>query len=66
MDNHDKETLNLYAERSYDNSQLRKALKSARLMLYAWKAARKNMGLDDDHGELNDTIAEIDAVLASH
>src|SRR5258708_7826055 len=41
-----------------------KALRGARLMLYAWRGARKNMGLADDHGELNQTISEIETALS--
>lgn len=45
--------------------RLAKAARGARLMLYAWKGARKNMGLADDHTELNNIIAELEAALAS-
>lgn len=40
------------------------ALKSNRLLMYAWKGARANMGLPDDHGELNQTIAAMEAAIA--
>ena len=40
------------------------AAKSTRLMLYAWKAARANFGLADDHGELNASITELEAAIA--
>ena len=43
---------------------LRAALQDGRLMFHAWKAARANMGLPDDHGELNASLAVIDACLA--
>jgi hypothetical protein len=46
------------------NERLLAALKSCRLMLYAWKGARKNMGLPDDHGELNDTIQDLESVIS--
>lgn len=39
------------------------ALKSARLMLYAWKAARKNMNLPDDHEELNAVMVEVETAI---
>jgi hypothetical protein len=39
-------------------------LKSARLMLYAFRGARKNMGLPDNHTELNSSIASIEAAIA--
>ena len=41
------------------------ALKRNRLMLYAWKAARKNMGLPDNHSELNEAIAAAEAAIAA-
>lgn len=44
-------------------AELRSVLRSARLMLYAWKAARQNMGMQDNHNELNNTITEIERVL---
>lgn len=37
-------------------------LRSTRLMLYAWKAARQSFGLPDNHRELTDTITEIEAL----
>jgi hypothetical protein len=40
------------------------ALKDNRLMLYAWKGARQKIGLPDDHGELNETIARMEATIA--
>ena len=40
-----------------------KLLRSARLMLYAWRGARKNFGLKDNHIELNSFIAEIETYL---
>ena len=40
------------------------ALKDGRLMFYAWKAVRTNMGLLDNHSELNDSLARIDAAIA--
>lgn len=43
--------------------RLLRELKSARLMLYAFKAARNNMGLPDNHSELNETIASIEAAI---
>lgn len=39
------------------------ALRNNRLMLYAWKGARAKMGLPDDHGELNASIAEVEAAI---
>lgn len=40
------------------------AAKSQRIMLYAWKAARSNFGLSDDHGELARAIAETEAAIS--
>ena len=40
------------------------ALRSNRLMLHAWRAARINMGLKDDHAELLDCIRQSEAILA--
>lgn len=45
-----------------DGGRVAAVLRSARLMLYAWKAARRNFGLADDHRELNDTIADIESL----
>jgi hypothetical protein len=33
-------------------------------MLYAFKAARENFGLPDNHRELNEAIAETDAAIS--
>jgi hypothetical protein len=44
--------------------QALKAMRGARLMLYAWKGARQDRGLPDNHTELNNTIAELEAAIA--
>ena len=44
---------------------LLEALRSTRLMLYAFKGARRNMGLQDNHQELNDSIAQIETAIAA-
>ena len=46
------------------NAELVAALKSARLMLYAWKAVRHVSGVPDNHAELNGAIAEAETALA--
>lgn len=53
-----------------DNARLRAkcdeliaALKSCRLLLYAWRGSRIDFGLMDDHRELNEMIAEIERLL---
>jgi hypothetical protein len=44
--------------------ELLATVKSQRLMLYAFKAARENFGLPDNHRELNEAIAETDAAIS--
>lgn len=44
--------------------ELLRAAKGARLMLYAWKGARRSAGLPDNHKELNETIAELEQAIA--
>ena len=46
-----------------NHQALIEALASARLMLYAWKAARKNFKLPDNHSELNAAIEQVESVL---
>ena len=46
------------------NAELLVALRSARLMLYAWKGARARAGMPDDHDELDDTILQVERAIA--
>ena len=46
-----------------DSVAVLRALMGARLMLYAWKVARANLRLPDNHDELNATIAEVEDAI---
>jgi hypothetical protein len=43
--------------------EILRVLRRSRLMLYAWRAARINMGLPDNHDELNAQITEIENTI---
>lgn len=62
----EREYRTLYGD-PYDQvrADLYLTLKDARLMLYAWKAARRNLNLPDNHTELNQCIARVEAAITA-
>jgi hypothetical protein len=46
-----------------DAANRARTLRNVRLMLYAWRGARVNLGFPDNHDELNEVIRDVELLI---